>query len=137
MGSVNVIEFLEGSFGPDAESTDVSSRGELEEVESGDMDGLNSRNVPQSSDEGDVGTAVDDERSLSGSESSVSVFSVSGSDLDGAGDLLDITEGSDVLEELDGVLGSLDGFSGVVNDKWEFGNLVNSVSSGLDQGEDG
>lgn len=136
VGSEDIVEFLEGTFGPDDESADVASGGQLEEVESADVSDFDSGDVSQGLDEGNIGTAVDDQGSSSGSVSSVSVFSFSGSDLDGVNDLLDIRPGTDILEESDGFLGSFDFFGGIGDDQGEFGDVVNSVSSGLDQGED-
>lgn len=137
VSSVDAVELLESTLSPDDESSDVSSGGELEEVESGDVDGLDTGDVPEGSDQGHISAAIDNKRSSSGSVPSVSVFAVSSSDLDSVSNLLDITESSDVLKELDGLLGPLDGLGTVVDDEGEFGDLVNSVSSGLHQGEDG
>ena len=136
MSSVDVVEFSEGSFSPDDESSDVSSGGELEKVKSGNMDGFDSRDVSKGSQEWDIGPTVDNKRSSSGSESSVSVFSVSSSDLDSVGNLLDIGKGANVLEEFHSLFSSLDSFDGVINNKREFRDLINSVASGLNQGED-
>lgn len=82
VGSEDVVEFLEGAFGPDNESADMTSRGELEKVQSANMSNLNSRDVSQSLDEGNIGSAVDDQGSSSAAISSVSELSSSSSDLD-------------------------------------------------------
>ena len=44
-GAENVVESLEGGFGPDDESAEVASGGELEEVESVDVADFDSGNV--------------------------------------------------------------------------------------------
>ena len=137
MSAEDAVELVESSFSPDAESSDVSSGGELEEVESGNMDGFNSGDVSKSSDQRDIGTTVDDKRSSSSSVSSISIFSVSGSAFDSVSNLLDIGKSTNVLEELNSFLSSLDSFSGVVNNEREFWDLVDSVSSCLNQGQDG
>lgn len=136
VGSENVVEFLEGIFSPDDESSDVSSWGKLEKVESADVSDFNTWNVSQSLEKWDVLSAVDDQRSSSGSVSSVSLFSSSSSDLAGINNLLDISPSTDVLQESDGFSGSFNFFDSVVNDQWEFWDLINSVSSGLNQWED-
>lgn len=136
-GSEDVVQLLEGTLSPDDETADVASGGELEEVESADVCDLNSRDVSEGLDQGDVGTAVDDEGSTAGSVASVSELSLSGTDLDGVDDLLDITPGSGVSEESDGLLGAFDLLDGVADDEGEFGEVIDSVSSGLDEGEDG
>ena len=114
----------------------MSSGGELEEVESRNMNGFNTGNVSQSSDKWDIGTAVDDKRSSSGSESSVSIFSVSGSNFNSISNFLNICESSNMLKEFDSFFCSLDSFSRVINNQWEFRDLVNSVSSSLNQRKD-
>jgi hypothetical protein len=137
VGAEDVVELLEGAFSPDDESTDVASGGELEEVESADVSYLNSGDVPEGLQEGDIGSAVDDQRSTSASVSSVSELALSGADLDGVDDLLDISPGADVLEESDGFLSPFNLLGGVGDDEGEFGDGVNSMSAGLDEGEDG
>lgn len=136
VSSEDVVKLLEGAFGPDDESSDVSSGGELKEVQSADVGDLNSGDVSKGLDQGDVGTAVDDQRSSSASVSSVSELSAASSDLDGINDLLDISPSSSILEESDGLSGAFDLFSGVSDNEGEFGDSVNSVSSGLDKRED-
>lgn len=135
VSSKDVVKLLEGTFGPDDESSDMTSWGQLKEVKSADMSDFDSGDVSESLDEGNIGTAVDDQRSSSGSVSSVSVFSFSSSDLDGINDFLDIGPGTNVLKESNGFLGSFDLFGGVSDNQGEFGDVVNSVSSGLDQGK--
>lgn len=130
----DLIETLEGIFSPDDESSDVSSWSELEKVESADMNDFNAWDVSQGLDEWDILPAVDDQRSSSGSVSSISLFSSSGSDSGSINDLLDVVPGTDEFQESDGFSGSFNFFNSVVNDQWEFRNLVDSVSSGLDQG---
>lgn len=136
VGSEDVVEFLEGTLGPYDESSNVTSGGQLEKVESADVSDLNSGNVSQSLDEGNISSTVDNQRSSSGSVSSVSELSFSGSDLDGVNDLLDIRPSSDILEESNGLLSSFDFFGGIGDDQGEFGDVVDSVSSGLNQGKD-
>lgn len=137
VGSENGVQFSESTLGPDDESADVSSGGKLEEVESADVNSLNTWDVSQGSDKRDILAAIDNKRSSSGSVSSVSELSKTSSNLDGVGNLLDISEGSDILEESDCLLSPFNGFGSVVNNEGEFGDLVDSVSSGLDEGENG
>lgn len=136
-GSEDVVELLEGAFGPDNESADVSSGGQLEEVESADVRDFNTGDVSESLDQGHIGTAVDDQRSSSASVSSSSGLSASSSNSGGVNNFLNISPSSDVLQESDGFLGSFDLLGGVRHNQGEFGDGVNSVSSGLDKREDG
>lgn len=80
VSSEDLVETLEGIFSPNDESSDVSSWGKLEKVESADVDDFNAWDVSQSLDEWDVLSTVNDQWSSSGSVSSVSLFSSSGSD---------------------------------------------------------
>lgn len=136
LGSEDSVELLEGAFSPDDESSNVASRGELEEIESADVGDFNSGDVSEGLDEGDVGSTVDDEGTAAGSVSSVSELSLSGSDLDGVDDLLDISPGSGISEEPHGFLGALNLLGGVADNEGEFWDVVDSVTSGLDEGED-
>jgi len=135
-GSEDVVQLLEGRFSPDKESSDVSSRGELEKVESADVSDFNTRNVSEGFNERDISSTVDDQRSSSASVSSVSEFSFSGSDFNSVNNFLNISPGSDVLEESDGFFSSFDFLSSIRNDQGEFGDVANSVTSGLDKRED-
>jgi len=47
VGSVDLVQLLEGRLGPHAETTDVTSGGELEEVETCNVDSLNSGEVSE------------------------------------------------------------------------------------------
>lgn len=116
-GSEDVVQLLEGTFSPDDKATNVASGGELEEVESADVGDFDTGDVSKGLDEGDIGSGVDDERSSAGSVASVSEFSLSGTDLDGVDDLLDITPGTGVSEESDGLLGAFDLFGGIADDE--------------------
>lgn len=136
-GSEDIVELLEGALSPDDEPADVASGGELEKVESADVSDFNSGHVSECLDEGNIGSAVDNERSSSGSVPSVSELALSGSDLDGVDDLLDISPGSSFPKESDGLLGPLNLLDGITDDEGKFGDVINSVSSGLDEREDG
>lgn len=136
VGSEDVVKLLECTFGPDDKSSDVSSGGKLKEVKPANVSDLNSRNVSESLDQRDIGTTVDDQRSSSASESSVSKLSASSSDLDSVNNLLDISPSSGVLEESDGLSGAFDLFGSIRDDKGQLGDGIDSVSSSLDKRED-
>ena len=72
VGTEDVVKFLESTFGPDDESSYVTSRSQLKEVKSADVCDLNSRNISESLDEGNISATVDNQWSSSGSVSSVS-----------------------------------------------------------------
>lgn len=137
LAAEDAVQLLEGALSPDDETADVASGGELEQVESADVSDFNAGDVAERLDEGHIGTAVDNERSSARAVSSVSQLSLSGAHLDGVDDLLDIGPGTGVSEEPDGFLGAFDFLGGVADDEGEFGEVVDSVSAGLDEGENG
>lgn len=98
VGAVDAVELFEGISGPDAESTEVTSRGQLQEVESGDRDQFNSGKVAEGLDSRAL-LVVDNERSSSLSVSSVSHFTDSTADLLGGLGLLNVSVGSESLEQ--------------------------------------
>lgn len=134
--SENIVQLLEGSLSPDDESSDVSSWGKLEEIKSADMSNFNSGNVSKSFNEGNISTTVDNQRSSSGSVSSVSELSFSSSNFNGVDNLLNISPGSSISKELNGFFGSFNLLNLVANNEGKFGNVINSVSSGLNKRKD-
>lgn len=83
-----MVESLEGGPGPDDESSEVTSGGQLEEVQSVDVAGLNSGDVSGSLGDESVFVGEDNKGALSGLVSSVSIFSLSGPDFPGFSNLL-------------------------------------------------
>lgn len=136
-GSEKSIQSLEGGLGPDAESSDLTTGGQLFERKSADIGDFDSGDVSEGLDEFDVFVGINDEGSFSDSVSSVSHFSFSGSESFGVDDFLDIFVGTESLEELDGILGFFIGFDSVFDDEGNFGDLFGSVSSGEYEGVEG
>jgi len=132
VGTENVIKGFKSILSPDDESSDVSSWSELEKVESGDVNDFNTWDVSQGLDEWDVLSAIDDQWSSSGSVPSISLFSSTGSNSGGVDDLLNVVPGTDELQESNSFSSSFNLFNSVFNNQWEFWDLINSVSSGLD-----
>ena len=83
MSSKDVVELFESTLSPNDESANMSSWCQLEEVHSGDVNGLDSWDVPEGLNQRDVLSTVDDEWSSSSSVSSVSNFPSSSSNSDG------------------------------------------------------
>ena len=77
--TVNLLQLLAGRLSPDDESSDVSSWGKLEKVESADVSDFNTWNVSQCFKKWDVVSFINNQWSSSGSISSVSKFSLAGS----------------------------------------------------------
>ena len=117
VGSKDLVELLEGVLGEDNESSEVTTWGELEEIESGDIAGVNSWEVSGGSLDDWVLIGVDDQRSLAESEASGSHLSLSWSHSLGFAGTGEIVSESEVSESGEHTLGgvSLKG----VNNEWE------------------
>lgn len=128
-GSEDFIKEAEGALGPDNETSEMSSRGELEEVQSPDVDELNTGQVAESLDN-TVVLIVDDKRTTALTMSAVPEFSFAGTDFAGVGNLDDISVGVEGLEESDGLLGLGEGLSGILNNKGNFLDFLDAVTTG-------
>ena len=102
-----VVESFEGFLGPDDESAEVSSGGELEEVKSVDVADLDSWDVSGSLDDGLVVAVIDNERADSHDVSAVSGLSLAGSDLSGDFAFFDFLVDTEFVKEGKEILGSL------------------------------
>jgi hypothetical protein len=136
-GSEESIQSLEGRLGPDAESSNLTTGGQLFKRKSVNIGDFDSGDVSEGLDEFDVFVGVNDEGSFSDSVSSVSHFSFSGSESFGVNNFLDVFINSKSLEELDGIFGFFIRFDSVFDDEGNFGDLFGSVSSGEHKGVKG
>lgn len=110
-GAVDLVKSLEGSRGPDDESAEVTTRGELEEVEGRDGGGLNTGDVAEALDELlaiDLGV-VDNQRTTALAVAAATELALTGTELLGALDLLELSTGADSLEEGEGGSSAGDG----------------------------
>lgn len=130
---VDRVEGSNGRLGPDDESTNVTTRGELEEVEGLDGAGLDTGNVLESPDDTLV-LGVNDEGTPPLPVPPVPHLTLTGPDLPRVGNLGDVGVGSDSLEELDGSLGLLGGLDGRREDEGDLLDLLDPVASGEDKG---
>lgn len=137
LGSEQVSQSLDGSLGPDAESSEMSTWGEVSDVESVDVDVLNSWEVSDGSFEVLRIVVSDDERSSSVLPSLSSSLSLSWSQFLGVDDSLDVVGDSVSLEDGHGLLSRSDVVDVIGEDQWQLWNVKDSVSSGLDQRSDG
>jgi len=134
---VEFVQLSESISGPENESSDVSSGGELKEVEGFNVDEFNSGKISEGVDESAV-LRVDNEGSSSGNVSAISDLSVSSSDVSGFLSLDDIIVCVEVLEESDGSGGFVDvGKRCSVDNQRNFSNSFDSVSSGQNKGGEG
>lgn len=114
----------------------MSTGGELEEVQSGDLAGLNTGDVSESLHQTGV-LVVDNEGTSSLSVSPVPHLTLTGSDLSGVGDLDDVRVGLDGLEKVDGGLGLLVSLDVGADDEGDLRELLDSVTSGEDERREG
>ena len=103
-GAVDLVEGLEGSRGPDDEAAKVTTGGELEQVEGGDGGGLNTGDVAEALDEllaVNLGV-VDDQRTTALAVAAATELTLTGAELLGALDALQIGTSTDGLQEAEG-----------------------------------
>lgn len=140
--AVDGVKGGEGVGRPDNETAKVSTRGELEEVEGVDVAGLDTGKVAESGDEvlAVLGGVVDDQGAATLDVATVPQLTLTGAELAGVLDLLDIGGGTDSLEEVDSLGGLLQGTVGEGGAGDDEGNLrdgTNAVATGEDKGSAG
>jgi len=131
-GSEDVVKSSEGGRSVDNESSEVTTRGELEEVKSVDVASVNSGQVSRVLVNVGIFIVEDKEGSLSHGESGVSEFTLTGSHVLGSTDSSEIGGGTEGLESGEHGTGGLVRVK--VGNHGEFGDGVNSVSSGENEG---
>lgn len=129
----DAVQSVESTLGPDAESAKVTSRGESKETKASDIDELNTRKISEGLSKTIV-LLVDDERTTLLNVSSISHFTLTGSESAGSLDLSNITVDVKFLEDGDGFLGLLDLLNVILDDNGELVGLVNLVTTGHDKG---
>lgn len=131
VGTEDLVEGLESILGEDDETTEVTTGGELEEVESVDGADIDTSKVSGSSSEGGVLITVDDKRTLSHNEAGVSHLTGTASGGLGFANSLEVLLGTKLVQSLEQVLGSLN-VEGVNNER-KLRDVHNSVTSGEDK----
>jgi hypothetical protein len=138
----DLVEGLEGGGGPDNEATEVTTRGELEEVEGKDGGSLNTGDVAEGTDELlaiNLGV-VDNERTAALAEAAVPELTLTGTHLAGLGDLDELVTGSESLKKGDGGLGlgessTLEGLG--LNNERNLRDVGDAVTASEEKGRDG
>ena len=130
----DAVEGLEGVLGPDDESAEVTTGGELEEVKSVNVDEVDTWEVSGGSLHILILLSVDDEGTTSEDISGVSHFALASSDLLGVSRSLHVITSTNTLEGLE------EGLSGVniegLNNQGELGDVLDLVASSHNQGSD-
>jgi len=135
-GSVEGVKALEGCLGPNAEAAEVTTGGELKEVETGNTASVNTRDVSEGLDESVV-LVVDEKGSTSLNISAVSGLSNSTANGGRCLDLVNIRVSTNGSQDIDGLLG-LDSCLNIIrNNERDFRDGLDLVSTGHDEGWDG
>mmetsp|Transcript_4103 Transcript_4103/g.9238 ORF Transcript_4103/g.9238 Transcript_4103/m.9238 type:complete len:333 (+) Transcript_4103:280-1278(+) len=134
--SVDGIKLVKGSLGPDAESSHVSTGCELQNVQTVDAAKLDTGKIAEGKLDSVVG-GVDNKRTTTHGVSSVTHLTLTGTDLLRVSSLFDIIESTDGGKDILGGGGLLGGFNRGIQDKRNFRDFVNDVSTGHDKGRDG
>lgn len=136
LGLVDAVESVESTLGPDDEPAQNGAWGELVEGKAGDALDINTWDVPESLDNALV-LVVNDKWALAGLEGGTPHAALGGTVVLAVDDLGNIGVGLDGLEEGDGILGLLDLLDFVGDDDWDFGEFLDLVAAGFDEGGDG
>lgn len=136
LGGVDVVKLGDGRLSPDDEAADVTTGGELKQVQGVDTAGLNTGKVLERTDEAIV-LAVDDKGTTALAVAPVPHLTLTGTDLARVGNLLDIGVGADGLEEVNRGLGLGDRLGGGGDNEGNLLNLLDAVTAGEDQRRNG
>ena len=136
VGAEDGVELAESTLGPDDQTSNVSTRSKLQQVETVNGKSGDTRDVAEGLLDSSFGV-VDNEGSLLLLMTAVAGLSFTGTDVLGVVDLLDVIPDSDGLEEGNGFLGLLESFDLVADDEWDLVQLVDNVSTGLDESGNG
>ena len=137
-GAVDAVESLEGSRGPDNETAEVTTGGQLEKVQGVDRAGLDAGQVAGTGDELlaiDLGV-VDDQRATALTVTAASELALTSTELLGLPGLLDIGGGANSLQNSQSGASLSSGTvleSGRVDDKGNLGDGGDLVATGEQQ----
>lgn len=126
------VQLLSGGLSPDDHSSECSSWGSLEKVQSVDMTEVNSWNVTESMDD-TVVLSIDHKGSLSGDITSVSSLTRSTTEMAGFLDSVQVSSETQLSEELNSNLCLVDLLEGIINNQWHLRDIRDAVTSGHDQ----
>jgi hypothetical protein len=132
-GTEHGVEGQEGRSGPDTESTEVGTWGELLDVKTVDVANIDTWDVSQGFGNWDVGVIEDEEWTSVHLISSVSGLTSTGSDGSRFAASVNIFHSTESGEEVNDNGGLRDIIEAVLKDQWHAWDVVDSVTSGLDQ----
>lgn len=134
--TIDGSKLAEGTFSEDDEATEGTTRGELEKVQAINAGDLNTREVADSLDDAVVLT-VDDEGTLASNISATTSLTNTAADVLGILSLLDISDGTNLGEDLDSLLGLSDRLNRVGENERDLLDGIDLVTTSHDDGRDG
>jgi len=132
VGAEDVVEGLEGVLGEDNKSTNVTTWGELEKIQTGDVARIDTWHVSSGLLNLEVSITVDDERSLAEGEARVSHLALASASVLGGSDTGEVASAAEVVEALK-KSGSLLLVKAVNNER-KLGHIVDLVTTGHHEG---
>jgi hypothetical protein len=132
----DLVELLESRLRPDAEATEVSTWGQLQEVEAVDRGDVNTRDVTEGTGDATIGT-IDDEWSLALDITTVAHLTLTTAEVARSRHSVDVSLGTNILQNVSGLLGLGDSLSGVRDDEGDLWDGFNAVTAGHDEGWEG
>jgi hypothetical protein len=127
-----IVEVLEGRTSPDDETTQVTTRSKLKEIQTVNMAEFDTRQVAEGAGDTLI-LLVDDQRTTSHDVTTTTELTLTSTELLRVANLFDISRGADSLEKLVGDLGLGDGLSGIIDDQGNFRELFNTVTTGQNE----
>jgi hypothetical protein len=135
-GTEDLIKSGESTLSPDYESTKVTTRSELEEVEPLDVNELYTRDVAESLHDTLI-LAVNNERSTALTVPAVPHLALASTELAGVGNFDNVGVSLERLQESDSLLGLGERLGGARNDERNFLDLFDTVATSEDEGGKG
>jgi hypothetical protein len=133
VGTVELVEKSESTGGPDDETTDVTTRSKLKQVQVADVDSLNTGKVAESLGNTVVLT-IDNERSTALTVTAVTDLTNTSTELARVRNLNDISVGIEGLKKSNSFLGLGESLDLISNNKGNFLNLLDAMTAGQDKG---
>jgi hypothetical protein len=131
-GAKDIVKESERSLSPDDKAADMSTRCELEKIETTDIDELDTRQVAECLHDATV-FIVDYERTAALAMATVAQLSLTGAKLARVGDLYDVAVRTKGLEKRNCLLCLVEGLNGITNDEGNLLDLLNAVAASEDE----
>jgi len=137
ISAVDLVKSLESIRGPDDKTAAVSTRGELEKVQTSNLAQVDTRDVAEGTSETALVVVVDHKRATTLDVTTVTPLALTSADAAGGNDTLDIVVGTDGLKALDSLLGLLDLSDRIVaKNKRDLRDVLDLVTTGNHEGGD-